>query len=77
MTSEVVHPVFTFDTTHMALWAEEVARDAAIPAQVIPAPPETKAKCGLALETLADRVPVLREALSDAGVDYYPPDEPA
>jgi len=66
-------PVFTFDTTHMALWAEEVAREARVPAESVPAPPETRAKCGLALETLDRFVPRLCELLSTAGVTYYEP----
>lgn len=66
--------LFTFDTTHMALWAEEVARDGGIPAEVVPAPPEAKAKCGLALATLRPSVDALSQALSAAGVEFYPPD---
>lgn len=66
-------PLFTFDTTHMALWAEEVARDRGIPAEAVPAPPETRAKCGLALETLDRFVPPLRAALDGAGVAFYAP----
>lgn len=66
-------PLFTFDTTHMALWAEEVARDRGIPAETVPAPPETRAKCGLALETLERFVPPLSRALDSAGVRFYEP----
>jgi hypothetical protein len=66
-------PLFAFDTTHMALWAEEVARDQGIPAEVVPAPPELEALCSLALTTLPDRVEGLRRALEDAGVTFYPP----
>ena len=46
--------LFTFDTTHHALWAEEVAGERAIPAEVVPAPAEAGARCNLALETLPD-----------------------
>ena len=67
------HPLFTFDTTHMALWAEEVAQEAGIPAEVVPAPPESRAKCGLAVATLERFVEPLSEALARAGVDYYEP----
>ncbi|MBV9107865.1 MAG: DUF3343 domain-containing protein, partial [Gemmatimonadetes bacterium] len=51
--------LFTFDTTHHALWAEEVARERGIPAEVVPAPAAAHARCNLALETLpgdADRL---------------------
>lgn len=71
--SQVDYPVFTFDTTHMALWAEEVAGERGIPAEVIPAPPETRAKCGLALQTLPPSAPALKAALDEAGVEFYPP----
>lgn len=57
----------------MALWAEEVARDEGIPAEVVPAPAELRARCSLALETLPDRVDVLSRALARAGVDFHPP----
>ena len=65
--------LFAFDTTHMALWAEEVARDRHIPAEVVPAPAELEAKCGLALATLPDRAEELREALETEGVAFHPP----
>ena len=68
--------LFSFDTTHMALWAEEVARDRGIPAEVVPAPEEIEAKCGLALETLPDRAEDLRLALEEEGVVFYPPRDP-
>jgi hypothetical protein len=66
--------IFTFDTTHHALWAEEVAREAEIPAQVIPAPPAARARCDLALETLPEEAERLTEALREAGVPFgsYP-----
>lgn len=67
------HPLFTFDTTHMALWAEEVAQGAGIPAEVVPAPPEARAKCGLAVATLEKFVNPLSTALADAGVEFYEP----
>lgn len=61
---------FTFDTTHHALWAEEVARDAGIPAEVVPAPPAARARCNLALESLSDDADQLAEALGAAGVPH-------
>ena len=66
-------PLFTFDTTHMALWAEEVAKESDIPAEVVPAPPEAKAKCGLALATLERFRNPLAAALTSAGVEFYLP----
>ena len=66
----MTHPVFTFDTTHHALWAEEVARDAGIPAEVIPAPPAARARCNLALETLPEDAPRLAAILDAEGVPH-------
>ncbi|HEU0302187.1 MAG TPA: DUF3343 domain-containing protein [Longimicrobium sp.] len=62
--------IFTFDTTHHALWAEEVARERGVPAEVIPAPPAARARCSLALETLPEEVDALAAALDEAGVPY-------
>ena len=62
--------VFTFETTHHAMWAEEVARDHGVPAEVIPAPPAARARCNLALETLPDDVERLAEALAAEGVPF-------
>lgn len=45
-------PLITFDTTHHALWAEEVAREAGIAHEIVPAPPAANARCNLALEIL-------------------------
>lgn len=62
--------VFTFHTTHHALWAEEVAAARGIPADVIPAPPAARARCNLALETLPEDVGVLAAALEEEGVAF-------
>jgi hypothetical protein len=69
--------VFTFETTHHALWAEEVAREAGIPAEVVPAPPAARARCSLALETLPEEVERLAGELAAQGVPHgrwSPPD---
>ncbi len=68
-----MNPLFAFDTTHMALWAEEVAREEGIPAEVVPAPPELEALCSLALETLPARAEDLKKGLEEAGVSFHPP----
>jgi hypothetical protein len=62
--------IFTFDTTHHALWAEEIARERDIPAEAIPAPAEANARCSLALETLPADVARLSDALADEGVPF-------
>ena len=60
----------------MALWAEEVAQQAGIAAEVVPAPPGATARCNLALATLERLVPSLTRALEDAGVAFHPPEAP-
>ena len=69
--------IFTFDTTHHALWAEEVARERGIPAEAIPAPAAANARCSLALETLPGDVARLSAALEEEGVPFalYSPAE--
>ena len=62
--------IFTFDTTHHALWAEEIARENRIAHEVIPAPPAAHARCDIAIETLADYIHAFETALTDAGVTY-------
>ena len=73
-----MHParLFTFDTTHHALWAEEVAAEGAIPSELVPAPPAAGARCNLALETFPADFERMRTALRDAGVPFavHPPE---
>ena len=66
--------VLTFDTTHMALWAEEVARAHAVPAEVVPAPPERQARCDLALVVRPNDLDRLTALLTEAGVEFYRPE---
>jgi hypothetical protein len=60
--------LFTFDTTHHALWAEEVAREHGLPVDLVPAPPAAKARCNLALETLEEAAAELARALEREGI---------
>ena len=66
--------LFTFDTTHHALWAEEIAVEGGIPSELVPAPPAASARCNLALETLPGDFERMRTALREAGVPFnlYP-----
>lgn len=61
--------IFTFDTTHHALWAEEVAKDAGIPHEVVPSPPAAHARCSIAVETLPDDAPRYEALLASTGID--------
>ncbi|MEX0906859.1 MAG: DUF3343 domain-containing protein [Gemmatimonadota bacterium] len=62
--------LLTFDTTHHALHAEQLALEHGLAAQVTPAPADSKAKCDLALEYLPDEEPQLIALLRDAGVEF-------
>ena len=63
-------PLFLFDTTHHALWAEDVARNRRVPAEVVPAPADAKAKCDLALQCPAACLTDLEAALLEEGVSF-------
>jgi hypothetical protein len=62
--------VLVFDTTHHALWAEQVARDRGFGAEVVPAPAGSQAKCDLALEFLREDEAALLASLDEAGVPW-------
>lgn len=66
------HRTFVFDTTNAALWAEDVAREERIPVEVVPAPPESGAKCDLALITPSEHAAGLARALAGAGISFRP-----
>ncbi len=60
----------TFETSNHALWAEELARERRIPVEVVPAPPQSEALCGLALLLPHARVEELEAACSDEGIRF-------
>ena len=68
--STAVECLFLFDTTHQAMWAEDVAREKGIPAEVVAAPPGAKAKCGLALRSQGGHCPALQEAMLTEGITF-------
>lgn len=70
MTDDTATRTFVFETTHHAMWAEDVARDRAVPAEVVPAPPDGGAKCGVALRTPARRAGDLAQALDEERILY-------
>ncbi len=65
-----MNPVFTFDTTHHALWAEEIARDHGVPYGVVAAPAESKALCSIAIETLPDEEERMAAILSASAIEF-------
>jgi hypothetical protein len=62
--------ILTFDTTHHALWAEEIALARGLGVDVIPAPADSGAKCDLALEVLPEDGESLVAALLHDGVPH-------
>lgn len=62
--------IFLFETTHHAMWAEEVATAREMPIEVVPAPREAKAKCGLAIRTLPDRLEEMEGLFQGEGIPY-------
>lgn len=62
--------LLTFETTHDALHAEQLANDRRLGVQVVSAPAAAKAKCGLALECLPEDMTKLTAALTDASVNF-------
>ena len=57
-----------FVTTHHALWAEEVARDMRLGAEIVPAPAAARAGCDLALQVLDEDLAVLLDALRERAI---------
>lgn len=62
--------LLTFETTHHALWAEEIAAARGIPCELVPAPPAAAARCNLALQTRAEQLPPMQTALREEGVPF-------
>jgi hypothetical protein len=62
--------LLTFDTTHHALWAEQIAHEHGLAAAPTPAPAESGAKCDIALEYLEEEERQLTAALTAAGVRF-------
>ena len=62
--------IIVFDTTHHAMWAEELAREQEIAVEVVPAPEGVDAKCGMALEVLPDSLESLQVILEKEGIPY-------
>ena len=66
-----------FDTTHHALWAEQVALGAGLGALIESAPVEARARCALALAYLPSEEADLLALLQRTGVPFrvYTPSE--
>lgn len=62
--------ILVFDTTHHAMWAEEVAREQGVAVEVVPAPQGVDAKCGMALEVLPESLENLQALLNQEGIPF-------
>jgi hypothetical protein len=62
--------LLTFDTTHHALYAEQVAHERGLAAEPTPAPPESGARCDIALEYLIEEEAELTAALREAAIEF-------
>jgi hypothetical protein len=62
--------LLTFDTTHHALWAEQLAHEHGLAAEPTPAPPEAGALCDIALEYLPEEELQLGDVLRRAGIEF-------
>lgn len=65
-----MNKIVVFDTTHHALWAEEVAKEKGLAVEVVPAPEGTSAKCGMALEVLEESYGELEAILNQEGIPF-------
>jgi hypothetical protein len=65
-----MNKIVVFDTTHHALWAEEIAKDKGFAVEVVPAPAGASAKCGMALEVLEETFEDLKSLLAQEGIPY-------
>jgi hypothetical protein len=62
--------VFLFESSHFALWAEDVARERKVEVKVIPAPPQAEATCGLAIEIPGGDAEALQAAFEEEGISF-------
>ena len=62
--------ILVFDTTHHAMWAEELAREQGVAVEVVPAPEGVDAKCGMALEVSPDSLENLQALLAKEGIPF-------
>lgn len=60
--------IFTFDSTHMALKAEQVLKQARLPAMLIPVPRRLSSLCGLALKAEQACLAAVQEELERARI---------
>lgn len=62
--------IFTFATTHQAMAAEDILRQAGVRFEVVPPPRELSPGCGLALMVSLRAVAAARRALTSRGAAW-------
>jgi hypothetical protein len=62
--------LLTFETTHHALWAEQLAQEHGLATSPVPAPAEAGAGCDIALEYLPEEEVQLLDVLRSADVEF-------
>ena len=62
--------LLVFDTTHHALWAEDVAREMRLGVEVVPAPAASGAGCDLAIAALEEDFAALLDALRERRIAF-------
>jgi uncharacterized protein (DUF58 family) len=65
-----VTDLLVFDTTHHALWAEQLAHEHGLAAEPTPAPPDAGALCDIALEFLPEEEQQIEDVLRSAGIEF-------
>lgn len=62
--------LFLFESSTHVLWAEEVAQEEGIPVEVVPAPEDTRDRCGLSIRTFRERAGEMEGRLREEGIPY-------
>jgi hypothetical protein len=62
--------VYLFESGTHVLWAEEVAKERGIPAEVVPAPPGFSDQCALAIRTSIGHAAALEVSLEEEGIEF-------
>ena len=62
--------LLVFETTHHALWAEDVARELRLGVEVVPAPAASGAGCDLAIAALEEDFARLVGELRERGIVF-------
>lgn len=65
-----MNPLLLFETTHHALFAEQLAQEHGLAVDPVPAPPEAGAGCDIALEFFPGEEERISEVLRSGNVEF-------